>query len=308
MNWIQAISKLNNQAQGYVLVTVLETKGSSPRDTGTKMVVSADESFDTIGGGALEYECIKMAQSFLAPSLSRIKSGEGWGEGEEVDYTTMVNSNISPHPNPLPKERGLKAQHTETFNLGKDLKQCCGGVVKVFFEVFLSSNFNIVLFGAGHIGKSLIKILEEVDCQVTWFDSRPELFPEECASHIQKHIMTQPELAVESCKPNSYFLVMTHDHALDQQLCETILSRGDGQYCGLIGSATKGLKFRQRLMKKGYKQQELESLTCPVGLKYLKSKKPMEIAVSISAELLQLRDELVLSAVLDNSNVVTLGE
>jgi xanthine dehydrogenase accessory factor len=61
-------------------------------------------------------------------------------------------------------------------------------------------------------------------------------------------------------------------------------------------------------MKKGYKQQELESLTCPVGLKHLKSKKPMEIAVSISAELLQLRDELVLSAVLDNSNVVTLGE
>ncbi len=253
MNWIEAISSLNAQAQGYVLVTVLETKGSSPRDTGTKMVVSADKSFDTIGGGALEYQSIEIAREFL--------------------YTNKT------------------AQHTQTFNLGKDLKQCCGGVVKVFFEVFPISNFNIIIFGAGHIAKSLIKILEEVDCQVSWFDSRSELFPEKCASHIQTHPITQPELAVESCKPNSYFLIMTHDHALDQELCEAILSRGDSQYCGLIGSATKGLKFRQRLIKKSYTQQELESLMCPVGLKHLKSKKPMEIAVSISAELLQLRDK-----------------
>ncbi|MCF6189834.1 MAG: xanthine dehydrogenase accessory protein XdhC [Cocleimonas sp.] len=270
MNWIEAISKLNIQAQGYVLVTVLETKGSSPRDTGTKMVVSVDESFDTIGGGALEYKSIELAREFL-------------------------------HLNKT-------AQYTETFNLGKDLKQCCGGVVKVFFEVFPASDFNIVIFGAGHIGKSLIKILEEVDCQVKWFDSRPELFPETVASHIQIQTLTQPELAVESCKSNSYFLVMTHDHALDQQLCETILSRGDSLYCGLIGSATKGLKFRQRLMKKGYNKEELEQLTCPVGLPSLKSKKPMEIAVSISAELLQLRDKQSLNAVIDNSKVVTLGK
>ncbi len=279
MNWIQAISSLNTQAQGYVLVTVLATKGSSPRDTGTKMVVSADESYDTIGGGALEYQSIEIARELLGANQASV-------------------------------------QHTETFNLGKDLKQCCGGVVTVFFEVFPASNFNIVIFGAGHIAKSLVKILEEVDCQVSWFDSRPELFPENYtknfvkngASHIQTHIMTQPEIAVESCKPNSYFLVMTHDHALDQQLCETILSRGDSQYCGLIGSATKGLKFRQRLMKKGYKQQELDALMCPVGIKHLKSKKPMEIAISISAELLQLRDKQALSTLVDNSNVVTLGK
>ena len=238
MNWINAISTLTNQAQGCVLVTVLETKGSSPRDTGTKMVVSADESFDTIGGGALEYQSIEIAREMLS-----------------ARNTSSTSS-----------------QMTKTFNLGKDLKQCCGGVVKVFFEVFPASNFNIVIFGAGHIAKSLIKILEELDCQVSWFDSRVELFPDKCAPHIQKHIMIQPEIAVESCEANSYFLVMTHDHALDQQLCESIISRGDSAYCGLIGSATKGLKFRQRLLKKDYKQQELETLSCPVGLSSLKSK------------------------------------
>ncbi len=276
MNWINAISTLTSQAQGYVLVTVLETKGSSPRDTGTKMVVSMDESFDTIGGGALEYQSIEIARGLLS---------------------TNNGSNVS-------------SQMTKTFNLGKDLKQCCGGVVKVFFEVFPASNFNIVIFGAGHIAKSLIKILEELDCQVSWFDSRPELFPKSFdangISHIQTHIMTQPELAVESCKPNSYFLVMTHDHALDQQLCETIISRGDSLYCGLIGSATKGLKFRQRLLKKNYKQQELDALTCPAGLASLKSKKPMEIAISIGAVLLQLRGKQALEINSDSSNLIAL--
>lgn len=267
MNWVEAITSLNSQAQGYVLVTVLETKGSSPRDTGTKMVVGADEIFDTIGGGALEYQAIEIARDLLSTNQKA-------------------------------------TQYTESFNLGKDLKQCCGGVVKVFFEVFPASNFNIVIFGAGHIGKSLVKILDEVECQVSWFDSRSELFPDKCASHIQKLILAQPELAVESCKPNSYFLVMTHDHALDQQLCEAILSRGDSRYCGLIGSATKGLKFRQRLIKKGYKQQELERLTCPMGLNHLKSKKPMEIAVSISAELLQLRDKQIQLAPTQDSEIL----
>lgn len=296
MNWIEAISLLNAQAQGYVLVTVLETKGSSPRDTGTKMVVSGSESFDTIGGGALEYQSIEIARQLLAPS----PRGGGWGEEKDAKSGSVFE--VYPHPNPL--EREQKTQHIQTFNLGKDLKQCCGGVVKVFFEVFPACNFNIVIFGAGHIGKSLVKILDEVDCQVKWFDFRVELFPEICASHIDKQLMTQPEIAVESCKQNSYFLVMTHDHALDQQLCEAILSRGDSRYCGLIGSATKGLKFRQRLIKKGYKPQELDALSCPVGLARLKSKKPMEIAVSISAELLQLRDKQIQSIRIEPSKVI----
>lgn len=267
MNWIEAISSLSYQAKGYVIVTVLETKGSSPRDTGTKMVVSMDKIFDTIGGGALEHQSITIARELL-------------------------NSNQ------------FAIQYTESFNLGKDLKQCCGGVVNVFFEVFPASNFTIVIFGAGHIGQSLIKILDEIECQVKWFDSRPELFPDSCSSHIEKSVVTRPEIAVESCKKDSYFLVMTHDHALDQQLCEAILSRGDSRYCGLIGSSTKGLKFRQRLLKKGYNQQELKRLTCPVGLEKLTSKKPMEIAISISAKLLQLRDSELKKSLSNNSQLI----
>ncbi|MEE9327201.1 MAG: xanthine dehydrogenase accessory protein XdhC [Cocleimonas sp.] len=266
MNWIDALSLLKSHPQDYVLITVLETKGSSPRDTGSKMVVTADQLFDTIGGGALEHESIKMARQFLAESQGQ-------------------------------------TQQSHCFNLGKDLKQCCGGVVKVFFEIFPACHFNIVIFGAGHIGKALIKILEGVDCQVKWFDSRPEQFSGISESHIEKLVLTQADIAVESCHENSYYLVMTHDHALDQELCEAILSRKDSAYCGLIGSSTKGLKFRQRLMKKGYAKEELEQLSCPTGLSHLNSKIPMEIAVSMMAELLVLRDARA-EIIYDTSSVV----
>lgn len=261
MNWIDALYFLKNKEihtcksknKSYVLVTVLETQGSSPRETGSKMVVTADESFDTIGGGALEYKAINIARDLL-------------GSHQLL-------------------------QHTQSFNLGKDLKQCCGGVVNVFFEVFHASDFNIVIFGAGHIGKSLVKILEDIDCQVSWFDSRIDQFPEKSSSHIEKIVLESPELAVESCIQNSYFLVMTHDHALDQQLCEAIISRRDSRYCGLIGSSSKSLKFKHRLLKKGFNTEELKQLSCPMGLSSIKVKNPMEIAVLITAKLLIIKEK-----------------
>lgn len=270
INWISALSQVSHQGEAYVLLTVLSTKGSSPRDVGTKMLVTKNKVFDTIGGGALEHQSIKLARKLLGEKKSQ--------------------------------------QVTQVFNLGKDLKQCCGGVVTVFFEAFKATDFNIVIFGAGHIGKALVKILEEIDCQVTWFDSRAEQFRDVVNSNVTTVILEKPELAVESCPKNSYFLVMTHDHGLDQTLCEAILARGDSRYCGLIGSSTKGLKFRQRLLKKGYTKQELEQLTCPVGLSELKSKIPMEIAVSISADILLLNEKLKVTNVIHDSTIVKIVE
>ena len=253
MNWLAALESLSTESQSHVLMTVLDTRGSSPRDVGTKMVVSKDEIFDTIGGGALEHQSIEIARELLS--------------------------------------NNQQVQHTETFNLGKDLKQCCGGVVSVFFEVFPASNFILNIFGAGHIGQALTKVLADIDCKVNLFDSRAEMLQQNYTKNIQTHHLTEPEIAIESCFPNSYFLVMTHDHALDQQLCEAILARGDSVYCGVIGSRTKSIKFRQRLLKKGFSQDEFSRLTCPMGLSDLKTKKPMEIAVSVVAELLMLRDK-----------------
>ena len=261
MNWIDALSHLTREGEieAYVLLTVLETKGSSPRDTGTKMVVTANALFDTIGGGALEFEAVNRARELLS---SQALSPQG------------------------------ATQLTHTFHLGKDLKQCCGGVVRILFEVFPVPHFNIVIFGAGHIGKAVVHHLKGIDCHVKWFDARTELFPQNNPSNIELLTLDQPDLAVESCPPQSYYLVMTHDHALDQSLCEAILSRHDGVYCGLIGSATKGLKFRQRLLAKAYSPEELERLQCPAGLAHFQSKIPAEIAISLVAKLLKIRNEV----------------
>ena len=253
MKWLHALTTLQADVESHVLITVINTRGSIPRDMGTKMVVSNEMTFDTIGGGALEFQAIEIARELLKKNKAQ--------------------------------------QHTETFNLGKDLKQCCGGVVSVFFEVFPATDFVLNIFGAGHIAQALSKILAEVDCRVNLFDSRQDLLDLVNAENIQKKLLDKPELAVESCAKQSYYLVMTHDHALDQQLCEAILSRNDSLYCGLIGSRTKALKFRQRLLKKDFSQDEIKHLSCPTGLQKLKTKHPMEIAVSIVADLLLLREK-----------------
>ena len=267
MNWLAALASLNTESKSHVLLTVLDTRGSSPRDVGTKMVVSKDDIFDTIGGGALEYQCIKTAREFLSKN-----------------------------------QQSQATQHTQTFNLGKDLKQCCGGVVSVFFEVFPARNFILNIFGAGHIGQALTKVLADIDCTVNLFDSRAELLNQTYPKNVKTHHLTEPEIAIETCLANSYFLVMTHDHALDQQLCEAILARGDSVYCGVIGSRTKSIKFRQRLLKKGFSRDEFTQLTCPMGLSELKTKKPMEIAISVIAELLILRDKLQQNSLVNDTD------
>jgi len=275
MNWLNALTTLQNEQQGYVLLTVLETRGSSPRGTGTKMVVSETECFDTIGGGALEYQCIETARELLLANQS---------SGDSPQHSL---------------------QRTETFNLGKDLKQCCGGVVSVFFEVFPANDFVLNIFGAGHISQALIKILTDIDCMVNLFDSREDLLQAyDYPSNIRTHLLTAPEISVEACIPTSYFLIMTHDHALDQQLCEAVLSRADAVYCGVIGSRSKGIKFTQRLLKKGFSQDEVNQLTCPMGLNNLNTKIPMEIAISIAAELIIIRDSQVINLKIQNADNV----
>ncbi len=255
-HWAEVIVQLQQQNQSYCLVTVMDTQGSSPRNTGTKMVVNSMQSFATIGGGALEHQAIQQAQDLL---------------------------NVA--------QTGSSGQHIQTFKLGQDLKQCCGGVVTLLFEWFVPTRNQVALFGAGHIGQELAPLLAKLDFQVQWFDARTKLFPDSLPSNIQQHPLTQPELEVEQCPPHCYYLIMTHDHGLDQALCEAILSRKDSLFCGLIGSQSKQLKFSKRLQQKGFSAQELSHLTCPIGLPSITGKQPMEIALSVAAQLLIIRQE-----------------
>ena len=239
-------------------ILVAETRGSAPREAGTRMWVSVDQVRGTIGGGNLEYTALKIAHEMLL-------SGE--------------------------------KQRERRFALGDALGQCCGGSVVLQFsfrEKIMpepQGDLRVVLFGAGHVGKEVAQILGRLPCSLTWIDPRPDVFPAAVASNTKVVIEEEPAWMVDEAPAGASYLVMTHSHALDLELVERILRRGDAAFVGLIGSETKAAKFRARLEARTI---DCRALTCPVGL-FKGGKHPAEVAVSVVAQLLQPGSEGALS-------------
>ena len=144
------------------------------------------------------------------------------------------------------------------------------------------------LFGAGHVGRALAKVLAELSFDVIWLDSRFDGFPPEIPAGI-RHVVA-PQLAdkVDEAPPGTLFLVLTHSHQLDLDICDRVLRRGDFAFLGLIGSATKKARFLSSLKGHGHGAAALERLVCPIGLAQIPGKQPMAIAVSTAAQLLAL--------------------
>lgn len=151
-------------------------------------------------------------------------------------------------------------------------------------------DFHVVLFGAGHVGRALVAVLAGVDCRVTWVDSRREQFPSEVPGNVRSIATAAPEEEVDRAPPGAFFLVMTHSHALDFELCERVLKRGEFRYLGLIGSLPKRNRFLKYLKLEGVSEAALARLTCPIGVPGIAGKQPAAIAIAVAAELLQVRD------------------
>ncbi|OUS28090.1 xanthine dehydrogenase accessory protein XdhC [Thalassotalea sp. 42_200_T64] len=250
MNWNSAAYQLSKQGKAYVLVTLVGVSGSTPRNSGTKMVISKEQTFDTIGGGHLEHKTIKHAQKMLAS--------------------------------------GKDCQHLEHFQLGSNLGQCCGGNASVLFEYFAAVGVNIMLFGAGHVGRVLIPMLAQLPCQVTWVDSREQQFPVnlDACHNVHQVVSEEPEDEVASMPENSYYIVMTHNHQMDFDITQAILKRADFNYLGLIASDTKWRRFQQRYKHRDLDQHQVARMKCPIGLEQVSGKLPMEVAVSVAAEVI----------------------
>ena len=157
-------------------------------------------------------------------------------------------------------------------------------------EIVEVSNFNIVVFGAGHVGRALVHVLSGLECQVSWVDSREAEFPKNTPANITKIVDPNPEDYVADARAGSYCIILTHSHNLDQLLCERVLKRGDFRLCGLIGSQSKRKKFEHRLKAKGFTKEEIAKLTCPIGIQGLNGKQPGQIAVSVAAQLLMMHE------------------
>ncbi|MBF7141446.1 MULTISPECIES: xanthine dehydrogenase accessory protein XdhC [Pseudomonas] len=249
-DWIGALAQHHAAGEPCVLVTLIEERGSTPRNAGAKMVVTPQEAFDTIGGGNLEFKALAIARELLA--------------------------------------RGERQSRLERFSLGASLGQCCGGAAVVLFEPLGQPQAHITVFGAGHVGRALVPLLASLPCRVRWVDARSREFPAVLPAGVETIVNDDPVEEVDRLRPGSYCLVMTHDHQLDLALSEAILRRGDTQWFGLIGSKTKRARFEHRLRDRGLAAEALARMRCPVGLDAVKGKLPMEIAVSIAAEIISL--------------------
>lgn len=248
-DWLSACQWLTQQGEPYCIATVLADVGSVPRSSGSKMVISATHQFATLGGGSLEFEVIEKARKGL----------------REANQDVCV----------------------ERFSLAADLGQCCGGAVQVLFEFMQINQPRVVIFGAGHVCRSLTSILKELPCHITVADSREEWLEPIEVEGISTLLLDNPTKALESISSDSHLVIMTHDHALDYELTYKALEKGAFPYIGLIGSESKKKRFEFRLKEQLSDGALLEQLTCPIGKPDIQGKLPMQVAVSISAQLME---------------------
>ena len=247
-----------------MLVQVLESRGSVPREAGTRMLVAADAVAGTIGGGHLELQAITRARAMLADHLA--------------DRITT------------PQDQAIA--------LGPTLGQCCGGALTLRTAPLDAAAlaawpdeaplFQLQLYGAGHVGRAIVQLLANLPCTVDWIDERATEFPAEPGPpHIRRLCVEPVEAEVPLAPPGAFYLVLTHSHDLDLRITEAILQRGDFGYLGLIGSATKRARFLARFRQRGVADAALGRLTCPIGVPGIPGKQPEQIAVAVVAQLLQ---------------------
>ncbi len=157
-------------------------------------------------------------------------------------------------------------------------------------EPILQCDFHVAIFGAGHVGAATVDVLSRLDCNIRWIDARRNIFPAQLPNNVTAVESGNPADEVAAMPQGTNYLVMTHSHALDYEICDQVLRRGDFAYCGLIGSRSKRRRFERTMRKQGKSDSLLVRLTCPIGVPGIESKKPADIAVAVAADLLRVRD------------------
>ena len=325
--WIDELADLTAAGERAVVVTVAGIRGSAPREVGAKMLVTQSSTFGTIGGGQLEYQCARLAFDMLgndeALSMRKFPLGSSMGQccGGVVDI--LFEPVASMLPSWLQDLRALHGQRQaavvatrladgsktiittdssfgditmeptlvvtarESLANGRIGEQPDGW----FFEMVIGSDLNIAVFGAGHVGSAVVQALSALDCNIRWVDSRRNLF-RKTPANVRTVETADPALEVAAMPAGSCYLVMTHSHAIDYEICDRILRRDDFMYCGLIGSLSKRRRFEKRYRAEGMPAAALEKLVCPIGVAGITGKKPAEIAVAASAEVLQAYEKV----------------
>ena len=261
MHWLAALDHLRTSRQPGGLVTVTRVRGHAPRDAGAKLVVSDRDTWGSIGGDNLEATDVERARRMLA---------DGADVPEQLDITLSERA---------------RTEHG---------RQCCGGEVSVLLEP-LAVVPCVAVFGVGHVGHELARILSRHDLDLHLVDSREEQLDVammswlgEAVARVERHHSPLPEMVLDSLPAGTHVVVMTHDHAEDYALCDAALRRAGLGSVGLIGSSAKWTRFQQRLAADGHPAHVVNRIHSPIGVPDLAGKEPASIAVAVAADLLQV--------------------
>ena len=264
MDWLAALQQLRAEGAPGVLVTVINVRGHAPRDAGAKMLVGTDQIWGSVGGGNLEETAVRRARELIIAGSTA---------------TEIIESRLNEH---------VRGDHG---------RQCCGGEVSLLLEPFLARP-TIAIFGVGHVGFELARILSRLEIQLHLVDSRAEQLDQlrladvtGGTADVTVHRAVLGELVLERLPVGAQVVIMTHDHAEDFALCDAAIRMGIAQpgrfsSIGLIGSRAKWARFRRNLAAEGHSAAAISLITSPIGLPELIGKEPAVIAVGVAARLI----------------------
>jgi xanthine dehydrogenase accessory factor len=320
--WVPDLMRALQREPVIVRIVLATVRGSAPREPGVGMLVTPSCIAGTIGGGRLEWEALAAARGLLETSgpaarVQRIVLGADRGQccggivelwierytradldlleaaalaarrgaavlksalrGPGVERELVCQSGADPESSQL-----LRAHRAQAL---PRLRRCASGDATLL-ERLDDTLPPLWLYGAGHVGQALARILMELPLRLTWIDSRAEQLPPQVPPTVEIWHTHDPVASVAAAPQGARFLVMTHSHPLDYALCRSILERNDFAWAGLIGSMSKAARFRSRLRHDGLSAQAIARLICPIGIDGITSKWPAAIAVAVAAQVL----------------------
>lgn len=289
------LSDLYTTRGPFVRVVVAEARGSTPREVGAEMAVFADATLGTIGGGALEHEAIAQARARLAPGAVRFPLGPALGQccgGSVTVLFEPIRDGARPVEGP---QRALRVDGAPAPPLWVEralarARRGEGAVTRLaegwFMEPTARPARDLWIWGAGHVGREVAALMAGLPgWRITWIDTAADRFPDTLPAGVTRLVAADPGAATAHAPTEAHHLVFTFSHAIDLDLCHRLLGHGFASL-GLIGSATKWVRFRKRLAALGHAPQAIDRITCPIGDPML-GKHPRAIAVGVAARLLR---------------------
>jgi len=318
-HWTEAAQRRLASRTRVVRITVVTLRGSAPREPGATMLVDADGTLGTIGGGQLEWRAtalareqlddpaapaVRVVELLLGPDLGQCCGGriELWFERltrEDADWLSEAANRLrAGRATTLASEvtHGTVAHGTVTHRLLPALSSAMRlrlergpDAALRLLETLLGARRPLYIFGAGHVGQALVRLLSDLAMfDILWVDSRAGMLPADLPANVRALVCDAPVQFARDAASGTRFVVMTHDHGLDYEICRAVLQRQDSYWLGLIGSRPKSARFRARLLRDGLPAATLSQLHCPIGVPLISSKLPTAVAIAIAAQLLQI--------------------